>query len=67
MLPAKAGYISGSNIQDITIGSSTSSVTAIANWGYHFVEWSDNHSTNPVRSDVGRYNSYLHSNLFRWI
>jgi|GEM_PF-2217020 len=49
----EGGYITGSNIQNVTIGNSTSSVTAIANWGYHFVEWSDNHSTNPVRSDVG--------------
>lgn len=41
------GSISGSTPQTIEYGSDTSSVTAVANSGYHFTNWSDNSTQNP--------------------
>ena len=45
------GSISGTTPQTIDYGSSGSSVEAIPNTGYHFVNWSDGSTDNP-RTDV---------------
>ena len=62
----EGGYINGSNIQTVYTGGSTSSVTASPNWGYRFVEWSDNHSTNPVRSDSNVQQSATYHAVFAY-
>jgi hypothetical protein len=47
------GSISGTNPQTVTHGSNGESVGAIADSGYHFVNWSDGSTTNPrVDSNV---------------
>ncbi len=46
------GSISGSTTQVVNYGSSGSAVTAVANTGYHFVQWSDGSTANP-RTDSG--------------
>ncbi len=46
------GSISGSTPQMVNYGSSGSAVTAVANTGYHFVQWSDGLTSNP-RTDSG--------------
>ncbi len=43
------GYLSGTTSQSICRGSNTSYVTAYANTGYHFVNWSTGGTTNPLR------------------
>jgi uncharacterized repeat protein (TIGR02543 family)/prepilin-type N-terminal cleavage/methylation domain-containing protein len=45
------GTISGVTPQTVNHGSDGTVVTAVPNTGYHFVNWSDNGSTNPVRQD----------------
>jgi hypothetical protein len=45
------GTISGTSPQVVANGGSGSLVTAVPNSGYHFVQWSDNGSTNPSRTD----------------
>jgi len=45
------GSITGSSIQTINSGSNGSAVTAVANSGYHFVNWSDGSTANP-RTDT---------------
>ncbi|MEI7885073.1 MAG: InlB B-repeat-containing protein [Clostridia bacterium] len=45
------GSISGTTSQSIAYLGSTTSTTAIANPGYHFVAWNDG-NTNPTRSEV---------------
>ena len=45
------GTISGTTPQTVTIGQSGSAVTAVANTGYHFVNWSDG-STANTRTDA---------------
>jgi uncharacterized repeat protein (TIGR02543 family)/prepilin-type N-terminal cleavage/methylation domain-containing protein len=45
------GTISGATPQTVDHGSDGTVVTAIPNTGYHFVSWSDNGSTNPLRQD----------------
>lgn len=46
------GSIEGTSPQVVNHGSSGSAVTAVADTGYHFVEWSDDSTQNP-RTDVG--------------
>ena len=46
------GSISGSSPQSVAPGANGTTVTAIPNTGYHFDHWSDNSSTNPVRTDT---------------
>lgn len=45
------GSISGTQTQTVSHGSSGSAVTAVANTGYHFVNWSDSSTANP-RTDT---------------
>ncbi len=45
------GTISGTSLQTVNYGSSGTAVTAVANTGYHFVQWSDGSTSNP-RTDV---------------
>ncbi|MDD5165009.1 MAG: GDSL-type esterase/lipase family protein [Candidatus Pacebacteria bacterium] len=45
------GNITGSLTQTINSGANGSSVTAVANTGYHFLNWSDGSTANP-RTDV---------------
>ena len=44
------GNITGTTSQSVNFGSSATSVTAVANTGYHFVSWSDG-VTTPTRTD----------------
>ena len=46
------GSISGTTLQFVSEGSDGSAVTAVANSGYHFVDWSDASTANP-RTDTG--------------
>lgn len=41
------GLISGTASQTIEYGSNTNSVTAVADTGYHFTNWSDGNTQNP--------------------
>jgi len=45
------GAITGDATQTVNHGSAGTSVTAVANAGYHFVKWSDDITANP-RTDV---------------
>lgn len=45
------GTISGSSTQSVADGANGSEVNAVANSGYHFVNWSDN-STTSARTDM---------------
>ncbi len=45
------GNITGSLTQTINSGANGSAVTAVANTGYHFLNWSDGSTANP-RTDV---------------
>ncbi|MGJ8639765.1 MAG: carbohydrate-binding protein [Opitutaceae bacterium] len=45
------GSISGSSAQTVNAGSAGSTVTAVANTGYSFVDWSDSSTSNP-RTDT---------------
>ncbi|MBO9662215.1 InlB B-repeat-containing protein [Dokdonella sp.] len=45
------GSISGSATQTVNHGGSGTPVTAVANTGYHFVQWSDGSTANP-RTDA---------------
>ncbi len=45
------GSISGINPQIVNYGADGSTVTAVADAGYHFVNWSDNSTANP-RTDT---------------
>jgi hypothetical protein len=45
------GSITGTSPQSVIAGSSGTSVTAVANTGYHFVNWSDGSTANP-RTDT---------------
>lgn len=46
------GSITGSTTQVVTSGANGSAVTAVADSGYHFVNWSDASTSNP-RTDTG--------------
>ena len=50
------GSLTGSSTQVVTSGSSGSAVTAVANAGYHFVNWSDSSTANP-RTDTNVTNN----------
>jgi regulation of enolase protein 1 (concanavalin A-like superfamily) len=50
------GTISGSSPQTVNYGTSGSAVTAVANTGYHFVNWSDGGTADP-RTDVNVTNN----------
>ena len=41
------GSVSGTSPQTVNYGASGSSVTAVANTGYYFVNWSDSSTANP--------------------
>jgi hypothetical protein len=43
------GSISGASPQTVASGGSGTAVTAVANTGYHFVNWSDSSTQNPRR------------------
>ena len=45
------GTISGTSPQTVNYNASGTAVTAVANTGYHFVQWSDGSTTNP-RTDA---------------
>ncbi len=45
------GSITGTSPQTVNYGSSGTAVTAVANSGYHFVNWSDSSTANP-RTDT---------------
>ena len=45
------GTISGTSPQTVNFGANGSTVTAVPNTGYHFVEWSD-HITTAAREDL---------------
>ncbi len=45
------GSITGSNPQTVNHGANGTSVTAVPNSGYHFVQWSDGSTANP-RTDT---------------
>lgn len=45
------GSITGTNPQTVNYGADGSAVTAVADTGYHFVNWSDDSTTNP-RTDT---------------
>ena len=45
------GSISGTSPQTVNYGASGTAVTAVANSGYHFVNWSDGSTANP-RTDT---------------
>jgi photosystem II stability/assembly factor-like uncharacterized protein len=45
------GKITGTSPQTVSAGGSGTAVTAVANSGYHFVNWSDGSTANP-RSDT---------------
>ena len=45
------GSITGSSPQTVNYGGSGTTVTAVADTGYHFVKWSDNSTANP-RTDT---------------
>jgi uncharacterized repeat protein (TIGR02543 family) len=45
------GTISGTSLQTVNSGSNGTAVTAVANTGYHFVNWSDGSTSNP-RTDT---------------
>ena len=45
------GVINGSSTQVINFGANSSTVTAVSDPGYHFVEWSD-HITNAEREEL---------------
>ena len=47
------GRIDGDLKQTVEYGNDATTVTAIPNEGYEFVRWSDNNSTEPVRTDKG--------------
>lgn len=47
----EGGYINGTAVQEIYPGEATIEVTAVANFGYKFVGWSDG-VTEAVRSDL---------------
>ncbi|MEI6836150.1 MAG: peptidoglycan-binding protein [Candidatus Falkowbacteria bacterium] len=46
------GSITGATSQTVSRGNNGSAVTAVANSGYHFVNWSDSSTANP-RTDTG--------------
>lgn len=46
-LAGSHGSISGTTPQTIEYGSSTSSISAVADSGYHFTNWSDDNTQNP--------------------
>jgi len=48
---ATHGTITGTTPQTINYGSNGTAVTAVADTGYHFVNWSDSSTTNP-RTDT---------------
>lgn len=50
------GTINGASPQTVNYGGSGSAVTAVANTGYHFVNWSDGSTANP-RTDVNVTNN----------
>ncbi len=50
------GSISGTTPQTVNYGASGSAVTATANTGYHFVNWSDSSTVNP-RTDANVTNN----------
>jgi len=50
------GTISGTTPQTVNYGANGTVVTAVANTGYHFVNWSDSSTTNP-RTDLSVTNS----------
>ena len=50
------GTLSGATAQTVNYGASGSTVTAVANSGYHFVNWSDGGTANP-RTDTGVTNN----------
>ncbi|NTU72287.1 MAG: leucine-rich repeat protein [Coriobacteriia bacterium] len=59
---AEGGSIEGSTTQEFPLGSSATTVTAVGDSGYHFVQWIDrnnidNYSTDPVRVDTNVWNS----------
>lgn len=45
------GTLTGSTTQTVEQGANGTAVTAVANSGYHFVNWSDSSTTNP-RTDL---------------
>jgi hypothetical protein len=56
-LSGSNGYLTGSTTQSVAQGDNGSAVTAIANGGYIFQNWSDASTTNPrvdynVQSDI---------------
>jgi ELWxxDGT repeat protein len=57
------GYISGSSTQVVEGGGDGSIVYAVANDGYHFVEWSDTTTTNP-RVDLDTQNDITITAIF---
>ena len=46
------GSITGTASQTVNHGASGTEVTAVANSGYHFVDWSDTNSTSATRTDT---------------
>ena len=50
-IAAAHGTISGTTPQNVNSGGSGTPVTAVANFGYHFVSWSDG-VTNAARTDA---------------
>ncbi len=50
-LAGENGSLAGAEVQQITHGSSGTAVTAVADTGYHFLEWSDGVTDNP-RTDT---------------
>lgn len=50
------GSITGSTSQTVTYGGDATQVTAVADMGYHFTNWSDESTTNP-RTDANITNA----------
>ena len=47
----EGGKIDGNSSQTVAYGNGTTKVTAVPDYGYGFVKWSDNNSTDPIRLD----------------
>ena len=54
--PGANGTLTGTAVQTVTNGGNGTAVTAVANTGYHFVNWTDGSTANP-RTDTGVTNN----------
>lgn len=56
---ADAGHVTGECMQEITGGKTAQRVSAVANYGYRFVAWSDGNTSPTRRKDTATQNTVL--------